>query len=472
MPVAACAARASGRQAGPPTKLASLVADRIVADIGAAGWPTGEVLGSESDLLERYGVSRAVFREAVRLLEHRGVARTRRGPGGGLVVAEPSLGSAIDAVMVYLLFIRAELGEVFEARLALEESAARLASERLTEDGRTRLRDLAAREAAGGQTAQWELHALLASITANPALELFVEVLNRVTTLYTPEEAAVSWEVRGASSEAHARIVDSVIAGDGDRAARRMRRHLEAWAGFMAERLPAEPRLDDVFVPDGGAKLAETVARQLFADVTASGWNVGELLGSEPDLMHRFDISRAALREAVRLLEHHRIARMRRGPGGGLFVAEPGIDATTAALALHLDRRRIEAVHLFEVRNIVEMTVLDRVIDGLDDAGVAALRRALEVEAAASSEELPVIGHDFHTVLADVAGNRVLALLADVLVHLSRSRVAVPEPPEEVPTGAVTRAHRGIVDAIAARDLDLARQRMRSHLDALVRWVR
>ena len=55
-------------------KRAAKVADRIVGDVMALGWPVGEVLGSEADLLERYQVSRAVFREAVRLLEHQQVA--------------------------------------------------------------------------------------------------------------------------------------------------------------------------------------------------------------------------------------------------------------------------------------------------------------------------------------------------------------------------------------------------------------
>ncbi len=68
----------------------------------ALGWPVGEVLGSEADLLERYQVSRAVFREAVRLVEHQQVARTRRGPGGGLVITEPTIGAVIDAVVLYL----------------------------------------------------------------------------------------------------------------------------------------------------------------------------------------------------------------------------------------------------------------------------------------------------------------------------------------------------------------------------------
>ena len=104
-------------------KRAAKVADRIIEDVMALGWPVGEVIGSEADLLERYRVSRAVFREAVRLVEHQQVARTRRGPGGGLVITEPTIGAVIDAVVLYLHRVDARLDEIFEARIILEEDA-------------------------------------------------------------------------------------------------------------------------------------------------------------------------------------------------------------------------------------------------------------------------------------------------------------------------------------------------------------
>ena len=79
-------------------KLAGRAAEQIVNDVVELGWPVGEVLGSETELLERYGVSRAVLREAIRLIEHQRVARMRRGTGGGLVIDEPD----VDAVIAYI----------------------------------------------------------------------------------------------------------------------------------------------------------------------------------------------------------------------------------------------------------------------------------------------------------------------------------------------------------------------------------
>ena len=141
-------------------KRAAKVADRIVEDVMALGWPVGEVLGSETDLLERYQVSRAVFREAVRLVEHQQVARTRRGPDGGLVITEPTMGAVTDAVVLYLHRVDARLDEIFEARIILEEIACQLASERTDENDLALLRRFTIEEPISAEDDPRELHAL------------------------------------------------------------------------------------------------------------------------------------------------------------------------------------------------------------------------------------------------------------------------------------------------------------------------
>ena len=78
-------------------KLGEQLAERVEEEIIASGWPVGKVLGSEAELIERYGVSRAVFREAMRIVDHHGVAEMRRGPGGGLVVGSNGITPAFPS---------------------------------------------------------------------------------------------------------------------------------------------------------------------------------------------------------------------------------------------------------------------------------------------------------------------------------------------------------------------------------------
>jgi DNA-binding FadR family transcriptional regulator len=141
----------SGGELGPAnregSKLAALTARRIEDEIIARKWPIGEVIGSEADLMARYEVSRAVLREAVRLVEHHGAARMRRGPSGGLVVQAPDVAAAVAAVVLYLEQADTSVDDLLYARRILEPVAASLASERISEAGIERLRGVLAAEA-------------------------------------------------------------------------------------------------------------------------------------------------------------------------------------------------------------------------------------------------------------------------------------------------------------------------------------
>jgi DNA-binding FadR family transcriptional regulator len=450
--------------------LAASVADAIVSDVVALGWPEGEVLGSEPELLERYGVSRAVFREAVRLVEHKEVARMRRGPGGGLVVTAPTVESVMDAVAVYLCYVGADVEEVFEARLVLEEVVTELAPSRLTEADVVVLRELLARERRGEVHDYRELHVLLASFTQNPGLEFFVDLLNRVSALFMNDRSLLDGGAIRASSHAHTAIAEAVLAGDDGLARHRMRKHLHAEADYL--RGHARTRIG-LPVPTSDQKRGQRIAFAILQDIADAGWPLGTLLGSERELMERYGVSRAVLREAVRVLEHHQVARMRRGPGGGLFVAEPGVAATTEAVALHLHRLAITPAQLFEVRTAVEIAVLERGVGRLDDDDVAMLQQALEAERSATVEELRDLAHGVHTVLAGTSGNRVLELLSLVLLRLTRIHQGT-EPRRKIgPRAAhdLAHVHERIVEAVVARDVEVARMRMRNHLHALADFV-
>ena len=176
------------------SKLATGVADRIVSEIVERGWPVGSVLGSEPELLERYGVSRAVFREAVRLVEHQQVVTTRRGPGGGLVITAPTIDGVADATQLTLFRLGASLDEVAEARIVLERLAVELAAARLRRSDEEQLVLLVQGEQDGEVSDHHAIHAALASATGNPALELFVELLSRITGLFLVDQSLVTGE--------------------------------------------------------------------------------------------------------------------------------------------------------------------------------------------------------------------------------------------------------------------------------------
>jgi DNA-binding FadR family transcriptional regulator len=458
----------------PKSKRAARIADRIVADVIELGWPVGRILGSEAELIGRYQVSRAVFREAVRLVENQQVASTRRGPGGGLVITEPTVDAVTDAVVLYLYRVEAPLDEVFEARVVLEEIATEVAAARIDSRDRSQLRSLteAASSQPRGRSDPRSLHSLVASMTRNPAIELFVDVVHRVAMLYFSRWPDFSPDIWAETTNAHARIAAALSSGDGALARRRMRRHLEAEAGYLRQRRSTRQVLPDSVVvlgQPGNGKRAEAVARRITQAVVGDGMRPGQLVGTEPELIGRQGVSRAVLREAVRLLEHHQIARMRRGPGGGLFVFEPSTAAVTDVAAIYLARHGMRLVDVAELRTGVEVGLADLAAARISPAGAALVSDAVAREAAAPDDEAADVMRQLHAAIAAVGGNRVLELVALVLIRLSRihqiERLAVGA--REHIQAEVLTAHQGIAAAVAAGNRALARDRMREHLDTL-----
>jgi DNA-binding FadR family transcriptional regulator len=86
----------------PDGKAAERVARAIVDDIREQKLEPGHRLGQETELMERYGISRWVIRQAVRKLEVHAILRSKRGQGGGLTVDEPDPAYTIATAQTYL----------------------------------------------------------------------------------------------------------------------------------------------------------------------------------------------------------------------------------------------------------------------------------------------------------------------------------------------------------------------------------
>src|SRR4051812_40858533 len=117
-------------------KVYELVAERLIARIGD-GLEPGDPLPPERELMQVYAVGRSSVREALRMLESRGLIESRG--NGAFVVAEPrnpfthGLGELIADG-------ETDLEHLFEVRGLLEGEIAALAAERRTHEQLGRLR--------------------------------------------------------------------------------------------------------------------------------------------------------------------------------------------------------------------------------------------------------------------------------------------------------------------------------------------
>lgn len=170
----------------------------------------------------------------------------------------------------------------------------------------------------------------------------------------------------------------------------------------------------------------------------------------EERLAEIFDVSRARVREVLARLAHERIVELY--PQRGAYVAKPTIE---------------EANDVFEARRLIEPALLRRLVQTSTPETVARLRQhqELELDARRRDDKRAIVrlSGEFHTLLADLAGNTALARSMRELSTLTCLVIFL----YDAPTATSCRAdeHSQIIDAIAKRDAPRAEKLMLEHLD-------
>jgi DNA-binding FadR family transcriptional regulator len=461
--------------------LASVIARRLEDEVVALGWRVGEVLGSESELLVRFGVSRAVFREAVRVVEHTGAARMRRGPGGGLVVTEPNRSGVVTAMSVWFSYVGVTIDEMLEARLVVLEGACWLAADRPERRERTAEALAAIDELAESGEPDTEqlagVEGTIAGLAGNPALTLFVEAvadlgLGRIRSGRARMSPPVTSVERSTRLDNYRAVIEAVRSGDGNLAAERIRILVDLLRQRMVDsrrvRLGRGRRADAPGPDNGNAeKMAEAVVHLFRDHIEDSGWPVGQVLGSETDLIDRFGVSRAILREAVRILEHHGAVKTKRGPRGGILVCAPDSAAMVRSARMFLEYEGVTANNLSETRSVIEVAAARLAAERCTPELASNLYDALQREAV--SGDAAISFGSLHHVIAEGTGNRLLPLFVDVMGELVPPHL---KPERRTPLGQtqlsaeVHRAHERLVRAIAEGDVEQAGRRMKRHMRA------
>lgn len=214
-----------------PQRLSESVAEQILHLIAEHELQPGDRLPGERRLVETFGVSRTVVREAIRSLVVRGLVDVR--PGGGAVVKRPSTGFLSDALVQILKSSPGGItyAHLREVRRLVEPDLAALAATRHTDDEiRAMEHELEVMRRAETADDAWAradvaFHSTLARATHNP---LFGIVLGSVHDLQLEVRllAIKLPETRGKALHHHTRILEAVRAGDSAGARRAMLAHL------------------------------------------------------------------------------------------------------------------------------------------------------------------------------------------------------------------------------------------------------
>jgi DNA-binding FadR family transcriptional regulator len=332
---------ASTSDGEPASRLAEELARRIEDDIARQDLAPGGALGSLRELSERYCVGRSVAREALGLLERRGLGRLRPGPCGGFILARPQPDTTGEELADHFRSAGVTLRQLMDAREAIDLMAARLAAASGPDEAD--LAQLTTAAAADDLSGRLSARMEIARLADEPVLLLLVECLNSLTIDFGRARGARPGG-GGRSPLPATAMADALRAGDVEAAvsaAALAHAELAAWLEARTEPARQEP-IRPARPPGAPGTLASVVARKLADEILTSG-STGARLGSEWDLCERFEVSRLTLRQAIRLLEDSGLVECRRGRGNGLVVRDRRSAGAIRLVLAYLIGRKVDA---------------------------------------------------------------------------------------------------------------------------------
>ncbi|MFJ6281237.1 transcriptional regulator, GntR family [Arthrobacter subterraneus] len=241
----------------------------------------------------------------------------------------------------------------------------------------------------------------------------------------------------------------------------------------MSENVPSSWLDSPTWRPVARARAHELVIEAIEDQILSGALKVGDPLPAERELAARLQVSRAGVREAIRVLEGQGVLRSSVGAGAeaGTFIASFSGEALTRFLRLHIALSNFQLADVIDARVMLERSSAIFAAENLNDESVAGIRDPLNRmnSEAISREEFNDADTAFHVAIAEASGNR---LVADLTIAIRASlRAPILEAFRQLndwsPVVTMLREqHQAIFDAIIAGDGKLAADLTEHHIRA------
>jgi GntR family transcriptional regulator, transcriptional repressor for pyruvate dehydrogenase complex len=232
------------------------------------------------------------------------------------------------------------------------------------------------------------------------------------------------------------------------------------------------PAVESSFRPVTPRRTFEGAVEQIADHVRVGELTAGDRLPSERDLAAAMQISRATLREAVKVLVESGVLEVKQGSGGGIFVRSDFVPIDL--LRSKSDLRLGEVAGVLEARRMLEPRVAQLAAVNAREEDIADLTAIIDLQKELLAEG-DVLEHEdrflqldtrFHVRIARATGNStVVSLMRTLLRRLEIARdMAMHEPPT---APWVIDIHERTLAAIKSADHDRIEEVMDEHLSAM-----
>ena len=218
------------------------------------------------------------------------------------------------------------------------------------------------------------------------------------------------------------------------------------------------------------ARLASVVVEELAERIVGGELPEGALLPNEPALVEEFGFSRTVIREALKLLEERGLVRVEQGRGTSVQPRDSWnlLDPLVLRIALDHDGELVLLDDLIAVRTLLEREMARAAATRLSDEELAKLAAIVE-EMAASIDDYERFRQSdlaFHAAVMRRSGSEIGRTVVRTIHRYAGQAPRLNAPGDRASLERTVEEHRGILEALAARDGDLAAARTAAHIDS------
>ena len=197
-------------------------------------------------------------------------------------------------------------------------------------------------------------------------------------------------------------------------------------------------------------KISDQIIEQIRNAILSGRFKPGDKVASEKELMSEFAVSKATLREALRVLEGMGLVEIRKGIAGGVFIAEVDMKTTIHGIINFLHFREVSVKDITMIRYLLEPPVAQIAASRIQPEDIAKLE-SLIVEHPAVPQTIVSREIGFHRYLARMTGNPILILVMDFIDNILNDVKFRLDPGAEF-YHKVAKAHQTILECLREKD--------------------
>jgi DNA-binding FadR family transcriptional regulator len=213
-------------------------------------------------------------------------------------------------------------------------------------------------------------------------------------------------------------------------------------------------------------RLSSEVAIAVTREIITEAFPVGSALPAEPVLGDIFGVSRAVIREAIKLVQQNGLVRVRQGEGTTVQPREAWnlLDSDVLRIAMETETSPVLRQDVVAMRADLEVSMLRRAAANLKSEDFEAMANQLKIiDAASDNEVLHNADREFHSVVYRASGNEIARTIVLLLIAETRpvSYIGVPGPED---FSIANQSHYRVYELLKAGDIDGAAAALREHI--------